>query len=738
MADYSVDIAVAVKGSQQLKKLRTEISNTSKELTVLNKLANKQSKTLPNSFQTLNKLVKQVKNNFDRAAIGTKRYNDAAKQLVNVEAKYNNELRKREKLLNRLRQQRPFETVQGKNVMASREARKGSGFADFSRSVTEKADLRRLENNTSTTAKKTSRMAALLAQQAAASNFDRLGGSRGSSFFNNLGIGKNANEQGMFAMPGGRSARFKGAAGSAMIGGGFPLLFGSGVPGAIAGGVGGAVGGALAPGGGFAGSILATAIVAQTQKVMAFRREVKEMNMAIRATGNESIISRQQVKELAKELKISPEKALEELQKFETVRFGDVSLKLKEAFGTKENMDLIMNLKDVESLTKSILESRNLIGEAAANELINSLKVKDASEVELDFLNKILDVQRNLTKERAKKPGFSIEDNNIILKAMRNPKVFELFTESLNASGNEMGALIEKFNPKNMEFFYSGTGGIRSQEGFIEELDRLGGEKKLQELFLNFALTSDQVDELLPKVKELKKLRADGITADKKATDELTRQINEFFRIVDENAEKMRFIPEFDAVGQQLKDLMNPMRAVLDLSKEIKIGFEDSFKGIIKGTMSVSDAFRSMLNRIADYFLDTAAQLVALQLQKSFLGLFSNMFTLQDPTSALSSFTAAPTGEVTMDNFKANGGPVRGGKSYVVGERGPEMFTPGVSGMITPNHALGGSTTVVVNVDASGSNVEGDEEQGRELGRLISVAVQSEIIQQQRPGGLLA
>ena len=64
--------------------------------------------------------------------------------------------------------------------------------------------------------------------------------------------------------------------------------------------------------------------------------------------------------------------------------------------------------------------------------------------------------------------------------------------------------------------------------------------------------------------------------------------------------------------------------------------------------------------------------------------------------------------------------------------------TPGVSGMITPNHALGGSTNVVVNVDASGSSVEGDEQQSRELGRLISVAVQSEILQQKRPGGLLA
>ena len=73
----------------------------------------------------------------------------------------------------------------------------------------------------------------------------------------------------------------------------------------------------------------------------------------------------------------------------------------------------------------------------------------------------------------------------------------------------------------------------------------------------------------------------------------------------------------------------------------------------------------------------------------------------------------------------------------MVGERGPEIFTPGATGVVTPNHAMG-STTVVVNVDASGSNVQGDEEQGKELGRLISVAVQSEILQQQRPGGLLA
>ena len=37
-----------------------------------------------------------------------------------------------------------------------------------------------------------------------------------------------------------------------------------------------------------------------------------------------------------------------------------------------------------------------------------------------------------------------------------------------------------------------------------------------------------------------------------------------------------------------------------------------------------------------------------------------------------------------------------------------------------------------------GVDTQGGEQEGRELGRLIAVAVQSEIIQQKRAGGLLA
>ena len=86
----------------------------------------------------------------------------------------------------------------------------------------------------------------------------------------------------------------------------------------------------------------------------------------------------------------------------------------------------------------------------------------------------------------------------------------------------------------------------------------------------------------------------------------------------------------------------------------------------------------------------------------------------------------------------ADGGRPPVGRPSIVGERGPELFVPDRGGTIVPNHALGGATNVVVNVDASGSAVEGDNNQAEQLGRLISIAVQSEIVNQKRPGGLLA
>ena len=53
---------------------------------------------------------------------------------------------------------------------------------------------------------------------------------------------------------------------------------------------------------------------------------------------------------------------------------------------------------------------------------------------------------------------------------------------------------------------------------------------------------------------------------------------------------------------------------------------------------------------------------------------------------------------------RAAGGPVAPGGTYLVGERGPELFTPSSSGNITPNHAMGGGSTITVNVNGGDPN----------------------------------
>jgi hypothetical protein len=54
----------------------------------------------------------------------------------------------------------------------------------------------------------------------------------------------------------------------------------------------------------------------------------------------------------------------------------------------------------------------------------------------------------------------------------------------------------------------------------------------------------------------------------------------------------------------------------------------------------------------------------------------------------------------------ASGGPVSAGTPYMVGEQGPELFVPAMSGRIVPNGGgAGGGVTIVNNIDARGSSI---------------------------------
>ena len=219
--------------------------------------------------------------------------------------------------------------------------------------------------------------------------------------------------------------------------------------------------------------------------------------------------------------------------------------------------------------------------------------------------------------------------------------------------------------------------------------------------------------------------------------DEVAKQLEALDKIEDKNDFQKQQVTDLLTIEKFLTEELNKQPGILDnmnkktialhdgvdkvkgafqdLSKSIQNDIKEGIKGLIKGTSTLAD----MLNNVADKFLDLALN----------QALFGN--------AAGSSVTG---GLFKFLGFKANGGPVAGGKSYVVGEKGPELFVPKSSGTIVPNNQLGGggSTSVVVNVDASGTSAEGDEPDAAQLGRLIGSVVQAELIKESRPGGLLS
>ena len=170
----------------------------------------------------------------------------------------------------------------------------------------------------------------------------------------------------------------------------------------------------------------------------------------------------------------------------------------------------------------------------------------------------------------------------------------------------------------------------------------------------------------------------------------------------------------------------------------------DNLLAVAEGTKTAEQAFADFLRTIADMLFDVAKQMIAtyiaVGIARRFAGIPGSGGEAINPNSVSQIQGYSGIGASTdVSGFipRANGGPVGAGQAYLVGERGPELFVPGAQGNIVPNSAMG-SANVTVNVDASGSSVEGDGQNAAQLGKAIGLAVQAELLKQQRPGGILA
>ena len=523
---------------------------------------------------------------------------------------------------------------------------------------------------------------------------------------------------------------------SAAISGAFPLLFGQGPLAALGGGLGGGLGGAFGGQmGGFAGGLIGTAVVSGVQS---FVNSIKELGSALDPVNGSASQAVQSLGFLSSAR--AREIALIEKQIGRQTALAAVRKELADTVGAKQTLALQEAARDINDFQKSIQES---LAKFRANAASFMADITPGSAVEREMINR----------------GVATDPQSELSKAfLANQAAAQSIT------GRSLEARIAGFTEAS-GFLGSGEGRI-TQAGKAE-LKRLKAERDIMEVKLRALGIEDKVSSL---VKDTNVTFMEQLTTRRTAFDlesrvlelrsqginpAIAKEMAMFEKINADNATGLQ--SEINLRKQALEQITDPIKKqilideITGLEEGLKL-LKDQNKERIKAVQKTME-----LNMKTDLVVSSAEKLketIVTDIGEGIKGLIRGTSTLSDVLSGVvdklidAAFNMALFGNVggsfmpglglLGSIFRANGGPVKAGGSYVVGERGPEVFTPGVSGMITPNHALGGSTNIVVNVDASGSNVEGDEEEGRQLGIVLSAAIESELIKQKRPGGLLA
>lgn len=194
----------------------------------------------------------------------------------------------------------------------------------------------------------------------------------------------------------GMKSRAGGAISSAIIGGGFPLLFGQGPAAAAGGALGGLAGGLLGGGFGFALSIAGTAIGDLITQSETLNRSLAGLNSSLTSTGSNSVTTADDIKTLAKNLRITNDEALQLVETFSQFKTAGARGALADVFGGVGGAATFEAIAragvDEKNALNSIFELRKYIGNEAATQLALQLENAGATKTQAELLRMVVEL----------------------------------------------------------------------------------------------------------------------------------------------------------------------------------------------------------------------------------------------------------------------------------------------------------------------------------------------------------
>ena len=243
--------------------------------------------------------------------------------------------------------------------------------------------------------------------------------------------------------------------------------------------------------------------------------------------------------------------------------------------------------------------------------------------------------------------------------------------------------------------------------------------KQLDEILL---LNESELESFARKEAEKQKILNEGLANQSISYEEYlkgTAELDEFYagkRKALDQAERTK------ANEARQKELENQKKA----EDERKQKAEDTIKGIREGNLdfyknkevleknaaavTIAQGKRTvdvLATQNETFFNIQKAIKIAEAVQNTYVAATRALGSLPPPFNFAAAALVTAAGFAQVQQIRASqfpgrekGGPVTGGRPYVVGEAGPEMFVPGSSGTVVPNNRMGGAVTVNFNIQA--------------------------------------
>ena len=415
---------------------------------------------------------------------------------------------------------------------------------------------------------------------------------------------------------------------SALIGGGFPLLFGGGPLQALAGGLGGGFGEAISPGGGFAGSIAATAAVSSIQKAT---DSVAKLGQAM----NPLTMDLQRLSQSMGMVGTPAEKYLKVLEQTQG----------KQA-----------------AFNESMNRMRKIIGEEGVKELQEfGQKMRNLTNGLAEFFTKLSAGFAKVLNDLA---------NNPIIKGMASPLGRTNILKRAELSQDPaMTALLEQRDALTRGKTGGSLGRVRQSDEFKDIQNQIVGLQKANEAAQNLADTENTraltLDNSIKGITDQNTFLQDQLTLGEQGARIEQEKLKfakaqgiEIDKITVKEAERIANAVKLNEKLQEQKATQEQIQNIL------ATGMTNAVMGLIEGSKTLGQVLA-----------DVAKQLASMFLNKAFSSIFGNMFGGGGGMSAGGYYSSTTGLGIAGPNFGlAEGGYVTSAGLKMIGEAGESEY----------------------------------------------------------------